>query len=249
MPTRLICLTALVALAVVACGDDPTSATVFPTTTTVTVTTTTTTPAAPTTTQPPTAADSLADYFAATATLMSSAETASAMLNQSWQSTGTIDAATEAAIAELDTAPLRALIPAGLDPALEVAVLAVFADLDSVASSLAGAVRFASYGEDLDVCLGLGSDSLERHDADRSLMLQLASTTAAPTAAADSPEAGVLAVRLEAIHSMNWGCDSCGGVAYDQAIPVDWDARTVLDGVGFEPTLVDGRWEISILAC
>jgi hypothetical protein len=51
-----------------------------------------------------------------------------------------------------------------------------------------------------------------------------------PDAPPDSPVAGVLPVRLEAIQSMDRGCDSYGGVRYDSTMPVDWEARTVLDG-------------------
>jgi hypothetical protein len=47
-------------------------------------------------------------------------------------------------------------------------------------------------------------------------------------------------VRLEAIQSMDRGCDSYGGVRYDSTMPVDWEARTVLDGE---------FWEIMIYAC
>jgi hypothetical protein len=58
-----------------------------------------------------------------------------------------------------------------------------------------------------------------------------------------------MAVRMEAIQSMNWGCDSCGGVEYDEPIPVDWVGRTLLGGVEFEASFTGGVWEVLIYAC
>ena len=56
-------------------------------------------------------------------------------------------------------------------------------------------------------------------------------------------------MRLTAIHSMNWGCDSCGGLEYDAAIEVDWAGRTVADGVQFEAEFTGGAWDVVIWAC
>lgn len=257
MRTKTALMGLAILLVVAACGDDEatdtttSTSTVATTTTTTEAPTTTTTepPTTTTTTEPPTAADALADYLAEVDELMAAAERAALSFNISWQSSNTIDDTTKAAIEALDATPLRASIPAGLDPELEVAVLAVFADLDSMISSLHGAVRFESNDDDLEYCVGNGFTSLERFDTDRQRMIDLATAAPVPTAAPDSEEAGILAVRLEAIQSMNWGCDSCGGVAYDEAMPVDWDAQTVLDGVAFESEFADGRWQITILAC
>jgi len=258
---RLACLSVTLALVATACGGgDATEevATTVPTTTATTAAVvTTTSTVAPTTlattttttTQAPTAADSLADYLVAVDELFGSAETAALMFNISWQTTNSVDDSSRAAIEALDATPLRSLIPAGLDPDVETAALAVFADLDSMVSALHGAVRFENAEDDLQFCVGAGFTSLERFDDDRQTMLDLAAEAPAPTAAADSEEAGILAVRLETIQSMNWGCDSCGGVAYDEPIPVDWAGNTVLDGVGFEAEFTNGMWAIMIFAC
>ncbi len=129
---------------------------------------------------------------------------------------------------------------------------AVFTDLDSRISSLEGGVRNVVDQSSMEWamdCLGNGSDSADRFPADLAAAEAAAHLEAPPTAAADSEAAGILAVRITAIHSMNWGCESCGGLVYDAALPVDWDAHTVSDGVEFEATFDGGVWEIVIFAC
>ena len=56
-------------------------------------------------------------------------------------------------------------------------------------------------------------------------------------------------MRLRAIQSMNSGCDSCGGVAYDAPIEVDWGGSSIIGGPDFEATFEDGGWQILIYAC
>ena len=133
-------------------------------------------------------------------------------------------------------------------------MLAVYADLESRIASLDGGVRYLNQGEYSDVegtllCLGFGSDSNARFDADLAAARALAAVSPLPSAAPDSAEAGVLAVRLETIRLMNWGCDSCGGVVVEDPIPVDWVGQTVIGGPEFEATFGGGLWEILIYAC
>lgn len=243
-------------LVVVACGDDSatTASTTSSTTTTTLATTvvpTTATTSPPTTVSvPDSARASLERYISEVEDLDRAIADAATLFNESWETTGTVGAEAQAAILAIDTSHLRALLPAGLAPELELAALAVFADLDSRASALAGAERFSTqFPDDVILCLKFGATSFQRFDDDLDHLVALAATSPAPTAAPDSVEAGILAVQLEAIHSMNWGCDSCGGVQYDTALPVDWEARTVLDGVEFEAEFVDGAWEVLIYAC
>lgn len=268
MLRRTIAIGLVMSLGLVACGDDDSAGTTaadtttseatttsvtHPTTTTSVTTTSTAAPtsstAPPTTAAAPSARDSLTDFIAAAENLDQAIAAAATSFNESWEATGTVSPQAEAAIDALDTTPLRRLVPPGLTPDLEVAVLAVFADLDSRASALAGAVRFHEWApEDVMICLDYGAVSFRRFDDDFARMLDLALVSPVPTAAPDSTEAGILAVRMEAIHSRDWGCDSCGGVQYDQPFPVDWEGRTIL-GVEFEATFDGTEWQILIYAC
>lgn len=243
----------------------PTTTTMAPTTTpssmapstTPATTAATTTTIAPTTTTfaGPSAADDLAAFFVAAESLDARISAAAVIFNRGFdEAAGSVSAAAVDAIHALDVGSVSALIPAGLDLDLETAVLAVYADLDSRIAALDGGVRYLNQGGDSDteytmVCLALGSDSNARFDNDLTAAKALALVTPAPTAAADSAEAGILAVRVETIRSMNWGCDSCGGVVLTDPIPVDWAGRTVVDGVGFDATFAGGEWEILIYAC
>lgn len=274
---RLGAILALVVLVVAACGDDagpfgttqpgqttstgvPTTAapstTEAPTTTGVESTTTstpTTTTSAPTTTAAPgpTAADALAAFFAAAEQLDGDIRAAADAFNAGFDpATGNLDPGVAPVVDALDAVPLGGLIPGGLSLELETAVLAVFADLDGRTAALAGGVRLLGY-PDLEGavdCLTGGGPPATRFAADLARARELAGREPPPTAAPDSPEAGILAVRLTAIHSMNWGCDSCGALLYDAPLPVDWAGRTV-SGVEFEATFEAGAWQIVIYAC
>jgi hypothetical protein len=222
-----------------------TSAPPSTTTTAAPLTTTTTAPAGPT------AADTLAAFFAAAEDLNRRIRDAAAVFNAGFdEGAGTIDPGVGPVVDALDTTPLRNLIPGGLSSDLETAVLAVFADLDSRISALAGGVRNTEWGEvewALD-CLSNGGRSFDRYPADLAEARELAGREPPPTAAADSEAAGIVAVRLEAIHSMNWGCESCGGVEYDTPLSVDWAGRTII-GVEFEATYTGAGWDVVIAAC
>lgn len=265
-----------VMLVAAGCGDDdavpfdsttpPSSSTVAPPITS----TSTTTPVVPSTTGPtattaptttttttvpvPTAADSLAAFFVAAATLDESIRSAAGLFNAGYDpATATVSGAAATAIDDLDAAPVGALVPAGLSLDLETAVLGVFADLNSRVAALQGAVRLLDGHTDnipyvLD-CLENGGTSADRFAADVDNAMALAVLEAPPVAAPDSIPAGVLAARVETIRSMNFGCDGCGGIAYTAAIPIDWEAKTIMEGVGFEATFDGASWQILIYAC
>ena len=233
---------------------EATTTTQAPTTTGAPATTATEAPATSTTATEapsPTARDALAGYFGAVEDLDRRIAEAAVAFNAGWDpDAGTLTDAARDAVLALDARPLRPLIPAGLTPEMEQAVLAVYADLDSRISGMHGGVRFLSTTDDVMICLENGAESFRRFDADFTRMLELADTSPPPIAVApDSREAGILAVRLDVIRGLNWGCDSCGGFAYDQPIPVDWEGRTTLSGVEFEATFESGRWNILIYAC
>jgi hypothetical protein len=254
---RALLIVAMVFLA--GCGDDavdtsttsPASTTTSaaatttgagPTTTTAAVTTTfaTTTTSAP----PPSAADSLAAFFAAAEALDADAKAAAAAFNAGFDAdAGTLDPAVTPIVEALDAVPLGDLIPPGLSLDLETAVLAVLTDLDGRIAAMAGGMRYLGYPDlpgALD-CLEGGGAPAERFGADLASARDLAQDEAPPAAAADSEEAGILAVR--------WGCDSCGGLEYDAPIAVDWTGRTVADGVQFEADFAGGTWHVEIWAC
>lgn len=266
---RLGAILALAVLLVTACGDeaDPfdttqpeattsteVSTTAAPTTSAPTTTEeTTTTAAAPTTTGAPgpSAADTLAGFFAAAEALDADIRAAADVFNAGFDpAAGTLAPGVAPVVEALDAVPLGLLIPAGLSADLETAVLAVFTDLDGRISALAGGVRGVDY-PDLEFvmnCLTGGGPAATRFPDDLARAREMAGLEPPPTAAPDSPEGGILAVRLAAIHSMNWGCDSCGGLAYDAPIAVDWEGRTVA-GVEFEAAYEEGAWQILIYAC
>lgn len=220
--------------------------------TTTTTAGTTTTTAATTSTPPPSARDDLAAFFAAAEALDTDVKAAAAAFNAGFDSAaGTIDPSVGPIVDALDAVPLGVLIPPGLSEGLETAVLAVFADLDSRIGALQGAVRYLGYPDQPGAlaCLDGGGRSAARFGADMAAARSLADAEAPPTAAPDSAEAGILAVRLTAIHSMDFGCDSCGGLEYDAPIEVDWAGRTVAGGVEFEAEFTGGAWDILIYAC
>lgn len=233
-----------------------TGADVTTTTTTPPPTTTTTTPPPPTTTTTtappgPTAADTLAAFFAAAEDLDRRIRDAAGVFNAGFdESAVTLDPGVRPVVDALDVTPLRELVPGGLSSDLEPAVLAVFADLDSRISALAGGVRHVEVSEldwALD-CLAHGGTSADRFPGDLSEAKDLAGREPPPTAAPDSEAVGIVTVRLEAIQSMNWGCDSCGGVQYDVPFDVDWAGRTVL-GANFDAAYDGSAWDIVIYAC
>jgi hypothetical protein len=205
----------------------------------------------------PSAADDLETFFTAAEALDAQISAAATAFNGSFDAAaGTVGSDAVDAITALTAGDVAALIPPGLDLDVETAVLAVYADLESRIAALDGGVRYLNLSGDAEsdveftlLCLGYGSDSNARFDGDLAAAKAAAAAATPPTAAADSEAAGILAVRIETIFSMNWGCDSCGGVVLTDPIPVDWEGNTVMDSVGFEATFDGGGWEILIYAC
>lgn len=272
---RRLCLALiLVVLAAAACGDgagpfgstrpDETSSTGASPTTTETTTTegtsttagsttaaeTTTTGETTTTAPPPSAADALEAFFTAAEQLDADIRAAAVVFNAGFDAdAGTLDPGVAPVVEALDAVPLGLLIPGGLSLDLETAVLRVFADLDGRIAALSGGVLFV--GWDLDAalnCLTGAGPFATRFPTDLADARARAAVEAPPTAPGDSPEAGILAVRLAAIHSLNWGCESCGVLDYGEPLPVDWAGRTV-SGVEFEATFNGVSWDVLIYAC
>ena len=273
MRARLVLSVAVVSVLVIsACGDDDvvvstsqaaagSSPTVLESTTVVAASPTTSTQAptstvatTPMTTSPQTASDALTGFFQSVADLDGAVRAAADLFNAGYDAdAATVSEAAATAIDALDAAAVALQIPPGLSAPLETAVLGVLAGLQSRIAALQGAVRRldgntsnVSYAL---VCLSNGGFSAEQFGADVDRAIQLAALEPSPTAAPDSVEAGVLAVRVEAIRSMNFGCDSCGGIAYTYPLPIDWEGRTIVDGPEFEASFDGLAWEILIYAC
>lgn len=237
--------------------EPATTTTARPTTTTG-LTTTTLPPT--TTTEAPSALDDLAVFFAAAEELDTEIAAAADVFNAGFDAdAATLDVAAVAAITELSAAPISELIPAGMESDLEYAVLTVYTDLESRIAALDGATRNLDLDVDphviLDLesalnCLSGGGESKARFAGDLAAARALASTSPPlSTVAPDSSQAGILAVRLDAIHLFNYGCDSCGGAEYEEPLPVDWEGRTVGNTVGFEAAFDGTQWQITIFAC
>ena len=262
MRRRFLPLVLILVPLAVGCAGGGSVLTVPPTTDGATTTSvpTTTTPAppppppttAPTTLPEATALDDLWGFFAAAEALDASVGEAERLFEASLdRSTVTIDPEVQPVLDGLDATPLRYTIPAGLSSDLEVAVLAVFADLDGRIAALQGAFREIAFFDEPEwglECLANGEAAADRFSADLERARALAALEPSPGAAPDSVPAGILTARLEAIQSMNWGCEACGGARYDAEMPVDWEGRTVA-GVGFEATFDGHRWQVIVLAC
>ncbi len=204
-----------------------------------------------------TAADALAPFFAAAERLDREIAAAAAAFNAGYDAeAGTVSLVAQDAIRALRPTGVTGAIPPGMSADLERAVLAVYADLDSRIAALDGAIRTIPEGstvlsmpEDVLRCLANGSGSKARFAADLATAKSLAAREPAPTAGPDSVAAGVLAVRIDVIGIWNRGCDNCGGAAYDEALPVDWEAQLIEDRVPFEAEYRGGVWRVLIYAC
>ena len=209
-------------------GEPTTVTTVAPTieSTTTTpampaTTTTVTTTAVPTTAAivPVAASERLEGFFTAAEDLDLRIKAGAELFNDTLDpNTGIVESETVKVIYILNADFLVQMIPGGMTEDLEVAVLAVFADLDSRIASLLGGV------EDLS-CLAAGGESARRFPDDLAAARNLAATSLAIATTPDSPESGMVAARLVYIQGSNWCCGSCGGYAYEEQIEVDWEGR------------------------
>jgi len=167
------------------------------------------------------ALERLAGFFGAAEDLDERIKAAADQFNATFDSdTGAVSAEALDVINALDAAALARLVPGGLTEDLEVAVLAVFADLDSRIAGLQGGAQQGSLA-----CLGFGGESARRFPDDLANAQSLAAEASALATAADSPESGMVAVRLAYIQGSNRCCDQCGGYVYEEQIKVDWEGR------------------------
>lgn len=170
---------------------------------------------------------------------------------------GVLEAETSENALALSAVPLTALVPAGMDEDLETAVLTVYSDIESRIASVSGAVRrgresaesSVGLGQESWDCLNLVVEPAGRFETDLAVARRLAESASVSLVAPDSVEAGILAVRIMVVSLSNRGCDACGGVRYDSAIPVDWENRMVADSLEFEAEFVGDVWVITSGAC
>ena len=226
--------------------------------------------------QGPSGADDLVAFFAAVEVTDRDLRAAADAVNGSiGVDTVTFEQSTIDAIDRAEPTAAAAAIPAGLEPAVEQAVLLVYSDLMSRFASLrTGSCMFLGTRprSDLDPsCFSQGHAAAERMSGD---------VDAAHAAAEDSPPAVVPApdsraavevrLRIGLIDGANRGCDSGGGFIATEPIPVRWYANPSTNpdtpeippldgevggievgaGVGFWATYAPGTgWTVEFNAC
>ena len=173
-------------------------------------------------------------------------------------SQATIDAVERSAPTAVATA-----IPAGLQPAVEQAVLLVYSDLVSRYAALSCLPRRSIPRSELNPrCFTQGHAAAIRLTADVDTARTLAAATppmAAP--AADSRTVAELLLRIAYIDERNLGCAQTGGFLAIDAIRIDWIAESPpapdipptvghIGGIPFRATYnAPAGWTVSIEAC
>jgi hypothetical protein len=268
--TILVLLVAgLVTLLLVTRGDDGSVSTSPPSSTTAP----TTSEPAPTTAAAPTAADTLAEFFAAAEHMDAELRVAAGLVNEDTTDALVLDAETMAAIHALPDEP-GYLLPAGLPPELLEQVLLVQSDLQSRAMALLGLQQFreapptpgtipldSDAGRGALACLRNGAEAAASFDTD--LDAAKATARALPPVDAQAPDsraAEELALRLALIHLGNTGCAGCGGFRATTMAAISWSPPAIesptgpwdgtIDGIPFRTTYVPGEgWQVELNAC
>jgi hypothetical protein len=262
------------AIGVVSCGSSPPKKAVS-TVTSTTATLATTGPRAVTTTTGATssstptagAAADLGGYVAAAQRVDARIKAAATLVNAHLGPNGITDQATLDAVNALEPDEAAAAIPAGLPPALLLKVLTVQSDLFSRSAALSGGIgaRGDFNGQGLQratTCLKNGAEAAKQFASDLAAAQTLAA--ASPPLVATAPgshAAGELAVRLEELKGLNYGCAACGGQLLTELAPVTWydvprtspawgTSNGDIGGLTFGATYTAGKgWNIQIHAC
>jgi len=213
------------------------------------------------------AADGLVPFFAAVAETDRLLRVAADAVNAGFGadtitfSQATIDAVRRSAPTAVATA-----IPAGLEPAVEQAVLLVYSDLVSRYAALHGDSclprRTIPRSELNPRCFTQGHAAAIRLTADVDEARTLAAASPPVVApAADSRTAAELLLRIQYVDEGNQGCDQTGGFLAIDPIMIDWIAEPPLapdipptvghiGGIPFRATYNAGTgWTVSIEAC
>jgi len=210
------------------------------------------------------AADDLVPFFAAVAETDRLLRAAADAVNASFGAdTITVSQATIDAVERSAPTAVATAIPAGLQPAVEQAVLLVYSDLVSRYAALSCLPRRSIPRSELNPrCFTQGHAAAIRLTADVDTARTLAAATppmAAP--AADSRTVAELLLRIAYIDERNLGCAQTGGFLAIDAIRIDWIAESPpapdipptvghIGGIPFRATYnAPAGWTVSIEAC
>jgi hypothetical protein len=250
--------------------------------TTTAPTPTTTEAASPTTTTPPTtgpattattpvqpsAADALAPFFSAAATLDAQLMDAATAINSTGPPWTAVSQDVADAVRAAALEPVAQAIPAGLPPELLQSVILVYSDLTSRRSAMQS---FWSAGElpyqpiDPLAELANGHAAAVRFDDDlATLRAAAASTPPITVRPPDSRDAAEVLLLVEFVNLANGGCDSRGGAVFTELPTIQWVTIVVPDatpegfsrwdgrvgGIEFRADLgPDGTWDVMLWAC
>jgi len=210
------------------------------------------------------ATDGLVPFFAAVAETDRLLRAAADAVNASFGAdTITVSQATIDAVERSAPTAVATAIPAGLQPAVEQAVLLVYSDLVSRYAALSCLPRRSIPRSELNPrCFTQGHAAAIRLTADVDTARTLAAATppmAAP--AADSRTVAELLLRIAYIDERNLGCAQTGGFLAIDAIRIDWIAESPpapdipptvghIGGIPFRATYnAPAGWTVSIEAC
>jgi hypothetical protein len=220
----------------------------------------------------PSAADQLADFFAAGQRVDGQLRSAAAQFNEGvGTKTIRIDVATQAAFRAIDLPAVVRTIPGGLPASLQRKVLLVYSELNARLSAFnpiiyehQGGQVIAADSDDakgLMRCLAGGAASAAAFGDDLAATRSLAaSLPPVQVAAPDARATAEVAVQAHYIGKWNGGCGACGGWVYRTPVPIVWKQqgrdetgfRTdgTIAGIPFQADYHPGQgWQVAIRAC
>lgn len=207
----------------------------------------------------PGAAEALAPFLSAAATMDGRLHAAAEAINGAgppWDAVtdelaGTVQAADPAAVA--------AAIPAGLPHDLLESVVLVYSDLASRRAAMQSFAYAGTVYEPTDVLLaelGNGHDAATRFEADLAAARSLAeSSPPVAVAAPDSRAAAELLLLVQYVDKANVGCDSRGGGVVTELPVITWTSDrggtigTPSMTIEFQATPGSGGYQVEIMAC
>jgi hypothetical protein len=256
--------TVLLVVALAGCGPEATKAGSPPTTAQAPSSTGATTLTVPSTTTPsplPTAYDQLAGFVQAAQKMDGQLRYAAKLINGTgppWPvplSPGVVSAVQAA-----DLQPVALAIPPGLSSELLRQTILVYSDLASRRFAMRwfgpdGVPYVGTAGQAaLLNSLTNGAPAAARFSSDLDGLTKTARVSSPVTiSGAVSRHAAELLLLVQWTNGLNAGCASTGGTIVTTLPAIVWATRGDVDGtiagVGFKAQLVDGSWQVQILAC
>lgn len=254
-------------------GDDDEVTTTAPTPATTEAASPTTPPTtgpATTATTPvqPSAADALAPFFSAAATLDAQLKDAATAINSTGPPWTAVSQDVADAVRAAALEPVAQAIPAGLPRELLQSVILVYSDLTSrryAMQSFWSAGEFPYQPIDPLAELANGHAAAVRFDDDLAALRALAASTPPVTVRPpDSRDAAEVLLLVEYVNLANGGCDSRGGAVFTELPTIQWVTIVVPDatpegssqwdgrvgGIEFRADLgPDGTWDVMLSAC